>query len=176
MVRNAVWAAVLVLGIGLLQQETFAAAPTEVHVPKSAWDKQELSKAKKGDFVEYDITAMAGAKSRQEIVEVGDHTMTYETAMTMGGNKLPASQIKMIYDKADPDPKDATTKIETKEAADKVTVAKGTFDATRYESYKDGALLGKSWISKEIPVTGLVKAQDAAGKDSMVLSDFGRGK
>ncbi len=176
MVRNTVLVAVLLLGIGLMQREVFAAAPNEVHVPKSAWDKQDLSKAKKGDFVEYEMPAMPGAKSRQEIVDIGDHTMTYETAMTVGGNKLPASQTKMIYDAADPAPKDEKTKLETKEAADKVTVAKGTFDATRYESYKDGTLLSKAWVSKEIPVTGLVKAQDGAGKDSMVLSDFGRGK
>ena len=114
MVRHTVLVALLLLGIGLMQRDLFAAAPTEVHVPKSAWDKQDLSKAKKGDFVEYEITAVAGAKSRQEIVEIGDHTMTYESAMTMGGNKLPATQIKMIYDKADPEaPRGSRGRIET---------------------------------------------------------------
>ena len=39
-----------------------------------------------------------------------------------------------------------------------------------------GALMSKSWITKEVPVMGLVKTQDKDGKDTMVLVDFGKGK
>lgn len=174
MIKNAALMAFAV--VALAASSVFAEAVNEVHVPKSAWDKLELSKAKAGDFAEYEMPAVAGMKTRQEVVEIGDHTMTMSTSMTMAGNKMPAQKMKMIYDGPEVAGKDPKTNVEMKEADDKVTIAKGTYDAKRYEAYQDGKLLSKSWMSKDVPVTGLVKTQGPDGKDTMVLVDFGRGK
>jgi hypothetical protein len=167
----------LLLCIGAAMTASAVEAPVqEVHVPKSSWDKFGRGDAKAGDFVEYEMTAAPGMKMRQEIKEVGDHTMTVESAMTMSGTAMPKQTMKMIYDGPDVEGKDPKTNVEMKMADEKVTVKKGSFDATRVEAYMNGALLSKSWITKEVPVTGLVKTQDKDGKDTMVLTDFGKGK
>lgn len=145
----------------------------ETKVPKSAWDKGGLGSSKVGDFVEYEFPANAGMKSRQEVVEAGDHTMTLEVTSTFNGNQT-KSRMKMIY--SEPDSKVEGKTMEVKEFPDSATVSKGTFAGTRYESYLDGKLTGKAWMSKDVPVTGMVKAESPDGKPTMVLSDYGRGK
>ena len=67
-------------------------------------------------------------------------------------------------------------KPDVKESADKVTTKKGDIAATRYETYDKGVLLSKAWISKDVPMGGMIKAEGPDGKVSMMLTDYGRGK
>jgi hypothetical protein len=108
-------------------------------------------------------------------VEVGDHKLTTEDTFTANG-ATKKSKTTFIYDGPDIEGKDPRSPVEVKSADEKVKVAKGEFDATRVEMYMSGALMAKTWFSKDVPVVGIVKTQNRDGKDMMVLTDFGKGK
>jgi hypothetical protein len=145
----------------------------ESHAPRSSWEKSGMGSSKIGDFVEYEYPAVVGMKNRQEVVEIGDHTLTLESTSNFNGKKT-TTRVKMIF--SEPDGKVEGKNVEVKEFPDSATVPKGMFTGTRYESYIDGKLTGKSWMSKDVPVTGIVKVEGADGKVAMILTDYGRGK
>src|SRR5262249_13334369 len=134
---------------------------------------------KVGDWVETDMPMMAGSKSRQEVIEVGDHFTVVKTKQTMMG-QTSEQTIKSVYSEPDPDKaavdkQRAELKIETKEIPDKITIKGKELPATRYEVYQDGKLTSKSWVCKDVPLGGAVKAE-AQGQVMSQITDFGRGK
>jgi hypothetical protein len=149
----------------------------DMKLPKSAWDKMGDSIYKAGDWVEYEYPQVAGMTTRMECLEVGDHFVVLKTASTVAGQTT-ISTGKMIYSEPDPEVKDVEQekhKMETKEYSDKVDVKdKGNVAATRYETFMDGKLMAKSWVSKEVPMGGMVRAEDADGKVSMQLKAYGK--
>ena len=161
-----------------------AAAPPvqtmELKFPKSLWETSGAKDLKVGDYVEGESPLNPGTKSRQEVLEVGDH-YTLVSAKTIMPTMTFEQKMKTIYSEPDPDPKAvekqrADEKIETKEFADKLTIGGKEVACTRYESYKDGKLQVKSWVSKEVPLGGVVKTEMADGKVVTVTTGFGRGK
>jgi hypothetical protein len=147
-----------------------------VKLPKSAWENGGFASAKVGDWVEYEYTAMAGMKSRQEIVELGDHTVTTLTKMTVAG-QTNESKVQSIYSEPDPaaeNAPDGKQKFEVKKVDDKATVGGKEYPAVRYETYADGKLSAKSWIAKDLPLGGMVKTEGPDGKAYLIMSAFGR--
>jgi hypothetical protein len=154
-----------------------AGGVVEMKLPKSLW-AQTKDFYKAGDWVEYEMPAVPGYKSRQEVVEVGDNFVVLDTKTTMAGQTT-QQKSKMSY--TEPDPPEQKTeeeekqKVEKKEFADKVTVKdKGEVAATRHEMYLNGKLVSKSWVSKDLPLGGMVKTEDADGKVLQVMTAYGR--
>ena len=145
----------------------------EMKLPKDGWEKSNFQSARVGDFAEYEFPSTPGMKLRQEIVETGDHSISLLTTTTFNGSKS-LRKSKMIY--SEPEMNSQMSKADLKSIEDKVTVDKGTFTATRYESYKNDKLTGKSWVSKDVPIYGIVRNEGADGKATQVLVDYGRGK
>ena len=163
-----------------------AAAPAappqtiEMKFPKSLWETSGAKDMKVGDWIEGEMPMVPGAKSRQEVLEVGDHYTVVNAKSTMMGQTT-EQKMKTIYSEPDTDPKDVEKqrkdlKIETKEFADKLSIKGKDVACTRYETYQDGKLVSKAWVSKEVPLGGAVKAEMADGKVASIITDFGRGK
>jgi hypothetical protein len=157
-----------------------AGAVFELKMPKSMWEKSGIKDLKVGDWLESSSPMMGDSKSRMEVIEIGDHYTLVMTKMTMMGNTT-EQKMKTVYSDPDPENKDAEKqrkelKIETKEFDDKVKVGDKEVGATRYETYQDGKLVSKSWISKEVPLGGGVRVEDGTGKLISVATGFGRGK
>jgi len=150
-------------------------AVMEAKMPKSMWDKVN-GNFKTGDFVEQEIPSNPGMKMRKEVIEAGDHFIVVNTKVIMNGNTTAETKAKWVFTEPDTGKVQSDKKIETKEASDTVKVAGKELSATRYESYIDGALTGKSWMSKDIPIDGIAKCEGADGKTTLLTVDFGRGK
>lgn len=176
-------ACMLLVGLACLPAQVFGIempkmqkdGTMEIKMPKSTWDKKS-GDYKAGDFVEQEFPATPGMKMRKEILEVGDHFIVISTKTIVSGHTM-EQKAKWLFTEADPDKTVLSDKkIETKEAADTVKVGDKELSATRYEAYIDGKFTGKSWISKEIPIDGLAKAEGPDGKATLVTTSFGRGK
>lgn len=162
-----------------------AAAPAapqtmEIKVAKSFWETSGAKDMKVGDWIEGEMPMVPGSTSRQEVIEVGDHYTVTLNSSTMMGQKQ-QSKMKMIYSEPDPDPKAVEKqkqdlKMETKEFADKMTIKGKELTCMRYETYQDGKLVAKSWVSKDVPLGGALKSEMADGKVASIITDFGRGK
>lgn len=160
--------------------QTMPAQTLEVKFPKSLWETSGAKDMKAGDWVEGEMPMVPGSKTRQEVLEVGDHYTVVVNKSTMMGTTT-EQKMKTIYSEPDPDPKAVEKqrqeqKIETKEFADKLTIKGKEVACTRYETYQDGKLVSKSWVSKDVPMGGAVKAEMADGKVVSAITDFGRGK
>ena len=151
-----------------------AGAAMDVKMPKSIWDKVN-GNYKAGDFVEQEYPSNPGLKIRKEVLEAGDHFIVVNTKMTMNGATT-ETKAKWVFTEPDPEKVQGDKKVETKEAPDTVKIAGKELAATRYESYIDGALTGKSWMCKDIPIDGIAKCEGADGKTTLLTVDFGRGK
>jgi hypothetical protein len=154
---------------------------TEIKVPKSLWDKTDYYKnIKVGDFLEYETPEMPGMKSRMEVTEIGDHTLTMLTKQTIPGVGVQEAKSKQIFSEPDPETKDVKDdgeKVTTKTFDDKIKIgSKGEFAATRTECYQGNKLLSKTWTCKDVPLGGMVKGEGPDGKAYTQLVDFGRGK
>jgi hypothetical protein len=114
---------------------------------------------------------------RTEITEVGDHSYVAVQRSAFNGQGQDM-KIKYVFSEADAKvekSEDPKNKFDHKEFSDKVAVAsKGDVAATRHESYMDGKLISKSWVSTDVPCGGVVKTEDATGKVLMQLKGFGR--
>jgi hypothetical protein len=155
---------------------------TEIKVPKSLWEPTvKTVDVKVGDFIEYEMPAAPGMKTRMEVLELGDHTMTMLSRQNIPGMGVQESKMKQIFSEPDPESKGQVEqikkKIETKTFDDKVKIGdKGEFAATRTESYEDGKLIAKTWTCKDVPLGGLVRGEGPDGKAYQQLVNFGRGK
>lgn len=152
----------------------------EFKFPKSIWESSGASALKVGDWIETEMAMIPGSKSRQEVVEVGDHYTVVLTKSTMMGQQS-EQKMKTIYSEPDPDPKAVEKqreeqKIEVKDFDDKITIKGKEVAAKRHEVYANGKLMSKAWISKDIPLGGVVKTEGPDGKTVTSISDFGRGK
>jgi hypothetical protein len=152
----------------------------EFKFPKSIWESSGASAMKVGDWVESEMAMIPGSKSRQEVVEVGDHYTVVLTKSTMMGQQS-EQKMKTIYSEPDPDPKlvekqREEQKIEVKDFDDKISIKGKEVSAKRHEVYANGKLVSKSWVSKEVPLGGMVKTEGADGKAITAITDFGNGK
>lgn len=173
---------VVVQGRDVKTGKTAEVQTYELKMPKSVWDKGTYMKdMNAGDFIETEMPAAPGMKSRTEVVEIGDHTVTFLSRTVMPGAPTTEAKSKQIYSEPDPEVtpvKEANTKkFESKTFDDKIKVGdKGEFAAVRTESYEDGKLVSKMWTCKDVPLGGMVKIEGADGKVMQQVVDFGRGK
>jgi len=153
----------------------------ELKFAKSLWESSGADKMKAGDWAEYEMPAIPGSKSRQEVVEVGDHYTVVLTKGSMMGQKQ-EMKTKTVYSEPDPDKaavekQQKELKMEYKEADDKIKVGDKELAVKRHEVYQDGKLASKSWISKELCLNGgVVRAEGPDGSVYTLLVGFGHGK
>jgi hypothetical protein len=157
-----------------------AMAPGGVHqvqVVKSAWGEGGMGNAKAGDWVEYEYPAQEmKMKVRQEVLEIGDHFIVMSSKNDVNG-AVTEQKMKMIYNQPDPElPKTEEEKLkwEVKKFDDKVTVGGKEFSAVRHETYIDGKLSAKVWISKDLPLGGIARSEGADGVTNMIMTAYGR--
>jgi hypothetical protein len=148
---------------------------TDFKLPKSLWDndKHYAKDAKVGDFVVYDV--QGGSRMRRTVAEKGDMTLVERNQISVAGFKV-ESEIRFLFTEPDADVKKADAKYTTKKGNEKLRIGEQELDTEWLETYDGDRLLAKAWMSKQVPMGGLIKAQTPDGKVTMSLVEFGRGK
>lgn len=173
-----------------------AAAVVLVWAAVRAEEENPYKKAKVGDWVEYKVANKMGGISmdmemKHTVVKKTDAEITIEYTSKVAGQEIKNSITHKLDVKYDPlkaslgDKGDAEMK-QLDKGEETLTVGGKTLKTTwmTYEATTKSAggamtMKGKSWVSPEIPLGGVVKSETdlgAMGKQSMELKDFGSGK
>jgi hypothetical protein len=172
-----------------------AAAPCVV----AADEKQEnpLKNAKVGDWASYKMAQEAGGKTfdlklKMTVTAKDDKEAKLQTTATLNNMELPGQETKIDLTKPyDPTsvaniPKEADAKVKVQdEGKETLTVGKTKYEC-KWTSMKVTAKVQnmdfesevKVWMSKDAPLTGLVKMEmkSSVTNVTMMLEDSGKGK
>lgn len=151
----------------LLAASASYSADSIIHLPKSQWEKYTRSTVKVGDYVEFVTDTHPGLRLRQEVAVVGDHTITMSETTTLDGELGSSDLVILKYDQSD----DLPEGVVMKETIENMTVAGKEISTVKITPTMGEKSLSSVWFSKDVPCSGLVKAETKRGM--MTLDKFG---
>lgn len=160
-----------------------AKAPAKKAAKKAPAKKKAAKKsgnpwadAKVGDWAEYKMSqGPMTMEQKWTVTKVTPEEVTYEIATTMMGNTTTITQTVKLNEPGEATglPKDIPPGVKPEMGTDTVTVNGKTLECRTVAVDAAGKKV-KTWISDEVPLSGMVK-NEMDGKVMMELVDFGRG-
>lgn len=144
---------------------------TEIKLPKGVALHHYWNTGKVGDWAEYQVAG--GLVSRREIADLTDDGMIELNSINVAGMQI-RTGLKFLFTQPDPIVDKKAVAPEVKKTKERVKVGDKELDCEVTELEVAGGK-ARSWMSKEVPLGGLVKAE-FGGMVSMQLKAFGRGK